>query len=59
MDTQAEIMIDTMEHSNFKLKDKKIKINEKLKVDLVDVSKPLQELFDECLSFISVTDLDI
>ncbi len=44
--TQAEAIVATMEIS---------------RVDLgeVDVSKPLQNLFDECLKFISVNDFNV
>ncbi len=44
--TQADALVATMEIS---------------RVDLgnVDVSKPLQDLFDECLHFISVNDFNV
>lgn len=44
--TQAEAVLATMEISRADLRD-------------VDVSKPLQTLFDECLNFISVNDFNI
>lgn len=43
---QAEVMINTMEVEDVSL-------------DFVDVSEPLQHLFDECLNFISVNDFNI
>ncbi len=50
--TQAEVMINTMEVEKFDL-------DEDLSLEIVDVTKPLQELFDECLNFISVNDFEI
>lgn len=44
--TQAESILATKEISRADLMD-------------VDVSKPLQALFDECLNFISVNDFNI
>ena len=41
--TQAEAMVASMEISRVETME-------------VDISKPIQTLFDECLSFISVTD---
>lgn len=45
-------MIRTMEVKQFELKDD-------IAIELKDVSKPLQELFDECLNFISVNDFRV
>ena len=44
--TQADALVATMEISRVDL-------------DKIDVSKPLQELFDECLHFISVNDFNV
>ena len=42
-------MIRTMEVKKFELQDD-------VSIEFKDVSKPLQDLFDECLNFISVND---
>ncbi len=51
MDRETKAMIQTMEKRNFRLR-------KRVKVDL-DMGKPIQELFDNCLNFISVNDLEI
>lgn len=50
--TQAEVMMNTMEIEEFEL-------SEDVSLELVDLSKPLQNLFDECLNFISVNDFNV
>lgn len=44
--TQADAIVATMEISRVDLSE-------------IDVSKPLQTLFDECLKFISVNDFNV
>ena len=51
MKKQEQVMLKTMEKMSFKLQDD-------LSVDF-DMGKPIQELFDNCLCFISVNDLKI
>lgn len=49
---QAEEIESIMEVENFKLR-------EDVSLDFVDMSQPLQTLFDECLHFISVNDFNV
>ncbi len=49
--TQAEVM-NTMNIEELELA-------EEVSLESVDLSKPLQELFDECLNFISVNDFNV
>lgn len=49
--TQAEVM-NTMNIEELELA-------EEVSFESVDLSKPLQELFDECLNFISVNDFNV
>ena len=51
MNRQERAMIKTMEKMNFKLQ-------EDLMVDL-NIDRPIQNLFDECLNFISINDFNV
>lgn len=51
MDRETKAMIQTMEKRH-------IKLRKRVKVDL-DMGQPIQELFDNCLNFISVNDFEI
>lgn len=50
--TQAEVM-------NTMMKNEEYELAEEVSLQSVDLSKPLQELFDECLNFISVNDFNV
>lgn len=54
---QAEEMIRIMENENYVL-DSNVKLKKPRKKLKIEVEKPLQMLFDECLNFISVTDFE-
>ena len=51
MDRETEAMIKTMEKRN-------IYLRKRISVDF-DMGQPIQELFDNCLNFISVNDFEI
>ena len=51
MDKETKAMIRTMEKRN-------IRLRKRVTVDF-EMGKPIQELFDNCLNFISVNDIDI
>ncbi|MBP3821186.1 hypothetical protein J6G99_06030 [bacterium] len=51
MNKQERVMLKTMEKMSFKLK-------EDVSVDF-NMGKPIQDLFDNCLNFISVNDFKI
>lgn len=54
---QAEEMIRVMENENYVL-DTNVKLRKSRRKLKIEVEKPLQILFDECLNFISVNDFE-
>ena len=54
---QAEEMIRVMENENYVL-DTNVKLRKSRRKLKIEIEKPLQILFDECLNFISVNDFE-